>query len=179
LKKFRLACALKPLLRPHASLCSLAGALFASGRARAGGGFRPSRISANPSLKVPLSPAPLRGFFVRAARNQQCGLGVESAGLSSGRLAGPCYGTSWPTKPRYLAGLLFGAGRLFVQTAFNIAMLPSPEGGKHTWRKHDDQVNCCRRLSRGRRNFGARDNSGADSSAGRHALASSLGVRPV
>jgi hypothetical protein len=55
----------------------------------------------------------------------------------------------------------------------------SPEGGKHTWRKHDDQVNCCRRLSRGRRNFGARDNSGADSSAGRHALASSLGVRPV
>ena len=68
---------------------------------------------------------------------------------------------------------------LFVQTAFNIAMLPSPEGGKHTWRKHDDEVNCCRRLSRGRRNFGARDNSGADSSAGRHALASSLGVRPV
>jgi hypothetical protein len=46
-------------------------------------------------------------------------------------------------------------------------------------RKHDVQVDCCRRLSRRRRNFGASDNTSADSSAGRHALASSLGVRPV
>jgi hypothetical protein len=67
----------------------------------------------------------------------------------------------------------------FVQTAFTIAMLPCLREENILEKNNDDQVNCCRRLSRGRHNFGARNNPGTDSSAGRHALASSLRVRPV
>jgi hypothetical protein len=66
-----------------------------------------------------------------------------------------------------------------VQTAFTIAMLPRLREENTLEKNNDDQVNCCRRLSRGRRNFGAGDNPGIASSAGWHALASSFRVRPV
>jgi hypothetical protein len=142
---------------------------------RCGGG--PAAVPATPFRQARLmtrAPSLRRGFCLglgACATNRPAAPLIWCVRIGGARRAPLGHSRKLPRSPPHEF--------FFVQTAFNIAMLPSPEGGKHTWRKHDDQVNCCRRLSRGRRNFGARDNSGADSSAGRHALASSLGVRPV
>jgi hypothetical protein len=50
---------------------------------------------------------------------------------------------------------------------------------ENTREKNNDQIDCCCWLCRSRRNFGASNNTGDDSSAGRHDHASPLGVRPV
>ena len=75
----------------------------------------------------PLSPATWRGFFVRRSAQPTVRLGVRVVGLlSSGEIGKLCMARHDQLSPAPRRGFCLGPARIFffVQTAFNIAMLP-------------------------------------------------------